>query len=92
MLGEKYGEAFLYTGGVAAFMLPAIFSVLGVYPPYSALFVGIAAAAAFPEYRKMARRGYSHETKGPTMGSILKIFIIWSLGMCAGLGLGIILR
>lgn len=91
VFGKKYGIAALYTGGLVAFGLPAVFAVLGIYPPWSALGAGIAAAIAFPEYRKMDRRGFTHETKGPTMGSILKIFVLWSLGMAGGFPAGMLL-
>ena len=90
VFGARWGEAALYAGGLAAFGLPAIFAVLGLYPAWSALGAGVSAAIAFPEYRKMAGRGYSHETKGPTMGSVIKIFALWSLGMAAGFAAGII--
>ena len=91
VFGARWGEASLYVGGLVAFGLPAIFAVLGIYPAWSALGTGVAAAIAFPEYRKMAGRGYSHETKGPTMGSVIKIFALWSLGMAVGFAAGIIL-
>jgi len=91
VLGKKFGIAALYVGGLAAFGLPAIFSVLGVYPAWSALGAGVAAAIALPEYGKMDRRGFTHETKGPTMGGILKIFILWSFGMAGGFAAGILL-
>ena len=91
VLGKKFGIAALYVGGLGAFGLPAIFSVLGVYPAWSALGTGVAAAIALPEYGKMDRRGFTHETKGPTMGSILKIFILWSLGIAGGFAAGILL-
>jgi len=91
VFGARWGEAALYVSGLVAFGLPAIFAVLGLYPAWSALGTGVAAAIAFPEYRKMAGRGYSHETKGPTMGSVIKIFTLWSLGMATGFAAGIIL-
>ena len=90
VFGARWGRAALYTGGLAAFGLPAIFAVLGLYPAWSAAGCGVAAALAFPEYRKMAGRGYSHETKGRTMGSVLKIFILWSAGMAAGFAAGLL--
>ena len=90
VFGARWGEAMLYVGGLVAFGLPAIFAVLGFYPAWSALGTGVAAVIAFPEYRKMAGRGYSHATKGPTMGSVIKIFVLWSLGMAAGFGAGIV--
>lgn len=91
VLGARWGEALIYVGGLSAFGLPAIFAYLGLYPAWSALGAGVAAAIAFPEYRKMAGRGYSHETKRATMGSIIRIFALWSLGMAAGFAAGIIL-
>jgi hypothetical protein len=38
----------------------------------------------------MAFRGYRHDTKGPAMGSIMKILLIWGGGQAAGLAAGLL--
>lgn len=40
---------------------------------------------AVAEYRRIFSRGFSHETKGPNMGSISRIFKLFTLGYGAGL-------
>jgi 1,4-dihydroxy-2-naphthoate polyprenyltransferase len=91
VLGPRWGEAALYLGGILAFGLPALFALVGGYPAWSALGSGAAAILAFAEYRKMASRGYGHATKGATMASILRIFLLWSLGMASGFAAGLAL-
>lgn len=81
--GPRYAKAFLYTCGLAAFGLPAIFAVLDIYPPWSALGAGLAAAIAFPRYLEFGKRGFSHATKSASMRGILGIFLLWSAGMAA---------
>jgi 1,4-dihydroxy-2-naphthoate octaprenyltransferase len=90
--GPRYAKAFLYTCGLIAFGLPAIYSVLGVYPPWSALGSGLAAAIAFPRYLEFGRRGFSHATKSASMKGILGIFLLWGAGMTAGFTAALLIR
>ena len=89
--GPRYAKAFFYVCSLAAFGLPAIYSVLGVYPPWSALGSGLAAAMAFPRYLEFGRRGFSHATKSVSMKGILGIFLLWGAGMAAAFAAAIML-
>jgi 1,4-dihydroxy-2-naphthoate polyprenyltransferase len=77
--------------GIPAFILAFSFIAQvalasgGVLPGSSAIAAVIAALASIPILVGMGRRGFSHETKGRSMGGILKIFAIWSVGYLAAL-------
>jgi len=90
-LGEKWAECVFYCCGGAAFLLPIIFVILGIYPPWSALATIIAGLYAVPRYKSIAHRGYRHETKSPTMNSILRIFLMWTVGMTVGFAMGLLI-
>jgi 1,4-dihydroxy-2-naphthoate octaprenyltransferase len=90
VLGARLAEGLLYAAGWVAFGLPALYAWFGIYPSWSALGAGIAAFPALAEYRRMAFRGYRHDTKGPAMGSIMKILLIWGGGQAAGLAAGLL--
>jgi 1,4-dihydroxy-2-naphthoate octaprenyltransferase len=91
VLGEAWGKGVFYGSGIAAFSLPILFAIVGIYPPWSALATIIVALYVIPQYRAMARRGYRHETKSPTMKSILHIFLVWTVGMIAGFVMGLLI-
>jgi len=73
-------------GGAAALALA------GVFPWWSAVTVAAAAVPAALEYRQMHRRGFVQATKGPSMGSISKVFMLYTLAMWLSLGAGVIMQ
>lgn len=47
--------------------------------------LALAAGLSVPTFLAMDRRGYSHQTKGPSMGGISQLFLIFTLGMAGTL-------
>ncbi len=80
LLGKKGGEALVYVQGAAAFAIVAVYAFQGVVPVYVIWGVLPAGVLSIPVYLAMHRRGYSHATKGPSMGSISRVFLYYSLG------------
>lgn len=82
VFGPAAGETVVYVLGALSLGLMAVYSVLGVLPLVPGL---VAVAVVTPpivlEYRRMHRRGFSHDTKGPSMGSILRVFKLYTLAM-----------
>jgi 1,4-dihydroxy-2-naphthoate octaprenyltransferase len=65
----------------------ALSRVLPIYAGFGAV---VSLSAGGREYVQMIRRGFSHETKSASMGSILGIFATYSVVYAVGLGLGIL--
>lgn len=70
---------------ISAFLLPIIFA--GVYllpwtvtPPMALAFI-----PAWKTYRQMFQRGFTLKTKGISMGSVSKIFLLYCLAFIAGM-------
>lgn len=83
-LGTRRAKLFLYGCGVAAATLTVLFGFVGIYPVWCAAGAGVAALASLPNYRAMARRGFSHGTKSATMRTMMRILLIWSACAAAG--------
>lgn len=60
---------------------------LGVLTAWGAIPLALAGAAAVKISRGMHARGYSHATKGPSMGGISGIFVLYTVAVLASLGL-----
>ena len=74
----------LAAGGLAL----AALGLAGVLPVWSAAAAVAGGSFAIPELRRMGRRGWSHDTKGPNMGGISRIFLLMSVAQLAGLAVG----
>ena len=79
----------MYALGTAAYLTVVALSVSGIIPALSAYLVPAAASATVLEYLRMHRRGYSHATKGPSMGSISRVFLIYSFILLVSLGVSV---
>ncbi len=86
VVGPRLGEMLVYLQGFLAFLAVALLGVAGVLPQAALFTAAAAAAAAVPVYLRMHRRGYNHATKGPSMQSISKVFVLFSLAIIAPLG------
>lgn len=53
---------------------------------------GLSGIPIFMELLRLHRRGYDHDTKVPNMGSISKIFLIFSAAEAVGLGLALVVH
>lgn len=78
LLGPRAAPWLIYLLGAAGFLLTAYNSYRGILPDWCGYLAAVAAPLLILEYRKMHRRGYSHETKGPSMGSISRVFTIYT--------------
>lgn len=81
VLGRTAGETVVYLLGALGFLFTGFLVWRGVFP--GAVLYGVAPAAVLsvPIYVGMHRRGYSHGTKGASMGAISKVFVLFSAGV-----------
>ena len=88
LLGRRAGAAIIVGLAAAAYAVMAILGAGSVlpWPVWPAAAVG--AAASVPVYRGMLRRGFSHETKGLSMRSILRAFLIYTVVYAAAIVVG----
>lgn len=78
VLGRRGGEAAAVLEVAAGFALLFLGGVFGYAPLWTPAAVLPFAILSGLELRTMHRRGYSHETKGPSMGGISKIFMLFT--------------
>ena len=81
MVGRTGGEALVYLLGAGAFLSAGALSWYGIRPRIVLAGALLAALVSVPVYFQMHVRGYSHATKGPSMGSISRIFLYFALGI-----------
>ncbi|MFW5796519.1 MAG: hypothetical protein ACOCV0_04890 [Alkalispirochaeta sp.] len=80
----------MYLQGAAAFIVAGALAGTGVLPRQVLFGIVTAAVLSVPVYLGMHRRGYSHETKGPSMGAISRIFLLYTLGILVPLAIVIV--
>lgn len=71
----------IYLEGAAAFGFALFLATTGVLPTITAYGILAATALALPVYRGMHRRGYTHDTKSLSMGSISQVFLLFTVGI-----------
>lgn len=90
-LGPALAPLAIYVQLAAAWCAGLGLAAAGIAPRALALTLPVAALPAFLTLAAMRARGYSHLTKGPTMGGISRIFILmdaaWVLGYLLELAL-----
>lgn len=91
LIGRRAGEAVLVGLGISAFALVGLLAAVGILPPTAWAVPALGIPASLPLYGAMHRRGYSHETKGPSMRGILRVFLLFSFLYCLSLGAAAIL-
>lgn len=79
LIGRRAGERLVYLQGAVAHLTVTVLAVAGILPLRSLFTIALSGAFAISEYLRMHHRGFSHDTKGLSMRSILRIFIVWSL-------------
>jgi 1,4-dihydroxy-2-naphthoate octaprenyltransferase len=92
LLGPGSAPWLIYLFGAAGFLLTAYNALRGILPLWCGYLTAIAAPLVILEYRRMHRRGYSHETKGASMGSISKVFAIYTAVVVLPLLATVVLR
>ncbi len=88
LLGRKKAALLPPSLGFLAYASTILLAGFGVLPLGCAATGGAGALASVFVYRRMLRRGFSHESKSASMRSILSVFLLWSLSFVAGLALG----
>jgi 1,4-dihydroxy-2-naphthoate octaprenyltransferase len=88
VLGPKGARFLIYLEGLTGLLLLAFLSYCNTLPRLSLYLTLPALILMLVEYAKMHHRGYTHDTKGPNMQSISKLFIIQSLVYIGGLLFG----
>ncbi|MEX2442393.1 MAG: prenyltransferase [Alkalispirochaeta sp.] len=81
LVGRRWGERIVYMLGAAAAATVLLFATVGLFPRITIVTTLIATVLSVAPYRKMHRQGFSHDTKGPSMGMISNIFLLYSLGL-----------
>jgi 1,4-dihydroxy-2-naphthoate octaprenyltransferase len=81
LLGRTAGEMVVYLLGIIAFLFTVYLVWRGVFPRTVVYGLVPAAILSVPIYVGLHRRGYSHDTKGPSMGAISKVFALFSVGV-----------
>ena len=79
LLGRSYAPWLIYLLGLSGYLLTIYNGLTDVLPRSTILLAIIIAPAIVREYYLMHRRGYSHETKGPSMGSVSKVFVYYTV-------------
>lgn len=92
LIGRRAGEILVYLLGGIAYGGAALLSVLRVLPVWTLIPLALGLVVIVPVYRRMHANGFSHATKGPSMGRISRAFLLFSLVIAIGLSLGIILK
>jgi len=81
LVGRRWGERIVYLLGAAAHITIFALVPADLLPRTTTLTASIAIVLSVPIYSAMHRRGFTHETKGASMRSISRIFMIFSLGL-----------
>lgn len=68
-----------------AYTLPILYTFTGLLPWTIIPCVVIAGIPAWKTYRAMETRGFSLKTKGASMGSVSKLFLLYCVSTCMGL-------
>jgi 1,4-dihydroxy-2-naphthoate octaprenyltransferase len=77
---------------VISYLLTAVFSLSGIYPIYTLGWAVPAFILTLQTLRTMVQRGFSLETKGISMGSVSRIFLLFVGSFCAGMVTHLLLR
>lgn len=92
LLGPRLAALLPFVLGILAAASAFALAATGVLPGGSMFCSAAAVLASLPLYARMARRGFSHETKSASMRSVLGVLSIWSLALVAGIASGIAFR
>jgi 1,4-dihydroxy-2-naphthoate octaprenyltransferase len=85
LLGPRLSKALIILQGIAVWSLCGGMVFLKLFPVTALIPFALGAILTLPVYRGMFRRGFRHETKGPSMGGISQIFMIFTLTMIAAI-------
>lgn len=80
LIGHNASQALIYVLGALSYIVALVLAFRGVIPASGSVPLLFMALFSVPIYFRMHRRGYSHATKGSSMGSISLIFVHFSVG------------
>jgi 1,4-dihydroxy-2-naphthoate octaprenyltransferase len=86
VVGRSHAEALVYLQVTVGYAIAVGLALVGILPLRTVALLAVAIVLTLREFRRMHRRGYSHETKGPSMGSISNIFLWYSGAVILSLG------
>lgn len=92
LIGHQASRFLIPLQGLAAWFIIFYMVYSGLFPVLAIIPLGLGLGLSLPLYRAMDRRGYSHATKGPSMGSIAGIFQVYTLAFSAALLIAILLK
>jgi 1,4-dihydroxy-2-naphthoate octaprenyltransferase len=87
VLGPARAHVPVFLLVAASYAAWALLVGLGVLPPLALLPMGASAAHAWLALSAMKARGWSHATKGPNMGAISLVFLVFTACLLAGIAL-----
>ena len=70
---------------IVSYVLGIAYAAIGIIPSFSLPFMAILFVPAWRSYKAMEMRGFSLETKGPSMKSVSKIFLLYCMAFIAGM-------
>ncbi len=85
LLGVRRSRVLVTGLVVVAYALAFVLAAQGVLPLLALPLLAVGALFAARELGRMGRRGYSHRTKGPSMGSISRIFLTYTAAVLVSL-------
>ena len=85
LIGLKAARWLIPLQGLAAWVIVALMLFQGLMPMVAFIPLAVALGFSIPRYFGMDRRGYTHSTTGPSMGSIAAIFQLYTLGLSLAL-------
>lgn len=91
LAGPGPGRAYVLFWLTAGFLGAGALMVAHNLPWTCAAGLGLALVPALVEALRMGRRGFGAGTKSANMGAVVRILLLWSLGMAAGLGAAVAL-
>ncbi|MFW5785633.1 MAG: prenyltransferase [bacterium] len=92
LVGERVSRVYVYLLAALAHVALVVLVIFDKLPVPAAVPIVLSAVFAAVQFRKMDRRGYTFETKGPNMVAILKVYLVQSAMYVASLVSGLFLR
>jgi 1,4-dihydroxy-2-naphthoate octaprenyltransferase len=92
LVGPAAAEAVIYGLGIAAYTVSGLEVAEGILPPVAVATLAAAFFYTLLTYCRMHRRGFSHATKGPSMGAISRVLTAYGLGAGSALAAASLMR
>jgi 1,4-dihydroxy-2-naphthoate polyprenyltransferase len=90
LLGRPLASYIIPLWGILAVLTLGMLTATGILPRFTPIPLAAAALPAAAEYRGMFRAGFSHDTKGTSMGRISRILLLYTAAYAAALTAGLL--